>query len=584
VVPESDGVGRLPVQTTLRRIARLMVARLVLSVGVFGVALVFVGAGREGAEGVESGLYGTIGFAFTATLVYAGVFRFIRSPARFGAIQLATDIGIVTSLVFFSGGADSIFSFLYLPITVYGAVLFDRRGAYGTAVLASASYGAVLLLAEPIEMASVLQGTANFERVFALWVVHTSALLLVALLSSALARELRIAGEALNESASDLTRLRHLHEHTVDSLNSGLLTTDSDGRVSSINPEAERISGRTLAEVLGRDVEEILPAEVLGRDVEETLPGVREVLMVGGATPTGGRLRARMPLLHPSGQELHLGLASSVLRDGEGSANGWVVIFQDVTEVVAMEQELRRSERLAGVGQLAADIAHEIRNPLAAISGSVEMLEAGRAEDDGDPEPRRLMGIVLREIDRLNDLITEFLQFARPAPTKRTPFDLGAVVEEVMGVFEVARPEGVCLEVDVDGELTALADPTQVRQVLWNLILNAVQAMPEGGALRVSVARVIEEPQEGALERRNEVKGEADFVEVTVADTGVGIAPEVLERIFDPFFTTKRDGSGLGLATVHRIVEANGGSLRVESQVGKGTVLRVRFSGPGETP
>ena len=571
MIPESDRAGPVPVETTHRRIARLMVARLVLSLGVFGVALVFVGAGREGAEGVERGLYGTIGFAFMATLVYAGLLRFIRNPARFGAIQLATDIGIVTSLVLFSGSADSIFSFLYLPITVYGAVLFDRRGAYGTAVLASAGYGAVLLLAEPIGMASVLRGTANFERVFALWVVHTSALLLVALLSSALARELRIAGEALNESASDLTRLRYLHEHTVDSLNSGLLTTDSEGRVSSINPEAERISGRTLAEVLGRDVEEILP-------------GVREMLMVGGETPTGGRLRARMPLLHPSGQERHLGLASSVLRDGEGSANGWVVIFQDVTEVVAMEQELRRSERLAGIGQLAADIAHEIRNPLAAISGSVQMLEAGRAQDDGDPEPGRLMGIVLREIDRLNDLITEFLQFARPAPAKRIPFDVGAVVEEVGGMFEVARPEGVRLEVDVGSELTALADSTQVRQILWNLILNAVQAMPEGGCIRISAARVIEEPQEGAPERRNEVKGEADFVEVTVADTGVGIAPEVLERIFDPFFTTKRDGSGLGLATVHRIVEANCGSLRVESRVGKGTVLRVRFPRPGKTP
>jgi two-component system sensor histidine kinase PilS (NtrC family) len=230
------------VETTHRRIVRLMVTRLLLCVGVFGVALVFVGAGQEGAEGVERGLYGTIGFTFLATLVYAGLFRFIRNPARFGAVQLAADIGIVTSLVFFSGGADSIFSFLYLPITVYGAVLFDRRGAYGAAVLASAGYGAVLLSTEPIAMASVLRGAAGFERVFALWVVHTSALLLVALLASALSRELRIAGEALSESASDLVLLRHLHEHTVDSLNSGLLTTDLDSRVRSLNPEAERIT------------------------------------------------------------------------------------------------------------------------------------------------------------------------------------------------------------------------------------------------------------------------------------------------------------------------------------------------------
>jgi len=569
VIPESDGAVATAVERTHRRIARLMAARLVLSVGVLAVAVVFVGAGREGAEGVERGLYGTIAVTFLATLLYAGLFRFVRRPARFGAIQLATDIAIVTSLVFFSGGADSIFSFLYLPITVYGAVLFDRRGAYGTAALASAGYGAVLLAAEPIEMASVLGGTASFERVFALWVVHTSALLLVALLSSALARELRMAGEALSESASDLASLRHLHEHTVASLNSGLLTTDSEGRVRSLNPEAQRLSGHRLAEVLGRDMEAVLP-------------GVREALRVGRETPNGGRLRARMPLVLPDGRKRHLGLASSILRDGEGLASGWVVIFQDVTEVVAMEQELRRSERLAGVGQLAADIAHEIRNPLAAISGSVEMLEAGLGEADRDAEPRRLMGIVLREIDRLNHLITEFLQFARPAPAKPVPVDLGSVVEDLVGMFEVTRPEGVEIQVDVATQLTALADPTQVRQILWNLILNAVQAMPDGGCIRISIAEAGEESQEGAPEGRNEPKGGAGFVEVAVADTGVGIAPEVLERIFDPFFTTRADGSGLGLATVHRIVEANGGNLRVESSVGEGTVLRVRFPRPEE--
>ena len=168
MVREPDGAGAVSVETTHRRITRLMVARLVLCLGVFAVALVFVGAGQEGAERVERGLYGTIGFSFLVTLVYAGVLRFIRSLTRFGAVQLATDIGIVTSLVFFSGGADSIFSFLYLPITVYGAVLFDRRGAYGTAVLASAGYGVVLLAAEPIEMASVLGGMASLGALVAL--------------------------------------------------------------------------------------------------------------------------------------------------------------------------------------------------------------------------------------------------------------------------------------------------------------------------------------------------------------------------------------------------------------------------------
>ena len=150
-------------------------------------------------------------------------------------------------------------------------------------------------------------------------------------------------------------------------------------------------------------------------------------------------------------------------------------------------------------------------------------------------------------------------------------------------MFDVARPEDVELEVDVGRDLIVLADSTQVRQILWNLLLNAVQAMPEGGSIRISVADAAPEPQEGASKDRNEPKGEGGFVEVMVADTGVGIAPEVMERIFDPFFTTKPDGSGLGLATVHRIVEANGGNLCVESHVGDGTVLRVRFPRQEET-
>jgi signal transduction histidine kinase len=160
--------------------------------------------------------------------------------------------------------------------------------------------------------------------------------------------------------------------------------------------------------------------------------------------------------------------------------------------------------------------------------------------------------------------------------------DLVAVVGDVVRMFEAARPQDVALEVDAAPPLTVLADPTQVRQILWNLILKSVQAMPAGGRIRISLCEVAEDPQESTSEDRNEALGGAGFVEVTVTDTGVGIAPDVLDRIFDPFFTTKRDGTGLGLATVHRIVEANGGNLRVESRVSEGTVFRVRLPRPGD--
>lgn len=556
-----------------RRLRRLMAARLALAVGVFGVALVLLGAGREGAEVAEHGTYGTIAAAFLTTAVFAAAFRRVRRAEAFGALQLATDVAIVTSLVYFSGGADSIFSFLYLPVVVYGAVLFDRRGAYGAAAAASAAYGAVLATGSAPLGPPLARAEPSQEALVALWVVETGALLLVALLSSALARELRQTGEALEERAIDLRRLRRLHERTVESLTSGLLTTDPERRITSFNPEAERITGLAAERALGLPLEEVIP----GASAElADAPG-------GDRTPRSRR--RRLGYRNAEGEERHLGLSSSVLREVDGSGSGSVLIFQDVTDVVAMEHELRRNERLAAAGQLAADIAHEVRNPLAAISGSVEMLRSGLGEGKGDAERGRLMEIVLREIDRLDALITDFLQYARPAPPKAEPVDLAAAAEEVAAVFEARGRPGVRLEREVAEGLHVLADAAQVRQVLWNLVLNAADAMPEGGRVRIA-ARRLERAQGAAPEGRNgaEEQEEAPAVAVEVCDEGAGIPAEVLERIFDPFFTTKRDGTGLGLATVHRIVEGHGGSLRVESRVGEGTCFRMQLASAEELP
>jgi two-component system sensor histidine kinase PilS (NtrC family) len=184
------------------------------------------------------------------------------------------------------------------------------------------------------------------------------------------------------------------------------------------------------------------------------------------------------------------------------------------------------------------------------------------------------MDIVLREIERLDRLIADFLQFARPAPARRRPVELAALVEEVLKMFETVRPAGVEVECGVDPALRALADPAEIRQLLWNLVLNAAQAMPAGGRLVVTAAGL---PQGAPGADRNDPREEPGFVEVSVSDTGVGIPPEALERIFDPFFTTKTGGSGLGLAIVHRVVEGSGGSVEVESRMGEGTTFRVRF-------
>ena len=530
----------------------LLAGRLVVAFGILVGALALTAErARAGTDVPERALYATVVLAFVTTIFAVVANSRIRRRRAFAGLQLASDVAIVSALVHFSGGSDSFFGFLYVPITVYAALLFGRRGAYAASALGAVGYGTVLLIAHWESMARGAHAADPVQ--ITVWGLNAGALMLVALLASALSRERDRAGRALAETSRDLASLQRLHQRTVESLTSGLITTDPAGQITSWNPEAERITGANVAEVLGRALDDVIPG------------AHARVLEAAGS---GEKFRARLRHRNVRGEDLHLGLAGSRLLVGDGDPGGYVVIFQDVTKVVEMEAELRRQERLAGIGQLAADLAHEIRNPLAAISGSIQILEGG-AEGEESDEARRLMNIVVRETDRLNALITDFLLFARPAPARPEPVAIETVLRDMAQLFESVRPPSVELLIDAPPALRVIADDRQLRQLLWNLFLNAVQAMPDGGRLEIRAQRAA--AQGAALERRNGNAEGPPWVEIRVADTGTGIAEDVLERIFDPFFTTKKEGSGLGLATVHRIVEGNGGHVKVESAVGRGT-------------
>jgi len=560
--------GARPDALTIRR---GLGARLVLTLAVLAAALALEAAGRGFAAEAQRGFYGAIVAAFAAQIAWATALGRVRAIRRLAAVQIAADVALVSALVHFSGGADSVFAPLYVLVVVHASLLLGRAGAYGAAASGALAFGAVMALQRTGWLPAV-DGAVLTPRVveIAHWAVHAGALLLVALLASALARELQRAGEDLDRSRSELSRVQRLHDRTVESLLSGLLTADERGIVTSFNPEAEHITG-------------LRAGEAIGAPIDEVLPGARERVMGTPADTAAGRTRARMPYVNRAGANLHLGLAGSILRDVDGTPSGHVVIFQDVTQVVRMERDLTRSERMAAVGQLSAAIAHEIRNPLAAISGSIQMLRSGpEATEDG----RRLMDIVLRETRRLDQLITDFLQYARPGPMRRERVRIGECVEEIAKMLEGVRPAGIVLETAVAPGLVVDADAAQLHQLLWNLCLNAIQAMPGGGRLRIEAVAPDEATgdlraaQDRAVQRRNGAGGEGLVsVEIAVRDTGAGIPAEVVDRIFDPFFTTKREGSGLGLATVHRIVEGHGGSLRVETAPGAGTTFRVRLPG-----
>jgi two-component system sensor histidine kinase PilS (NtrC family) len=548
--PEAAARGETRIE---RLIVILMAARLALSSGslVLGLALESLGGHITSTE--WHGFYAAVVVAFMATLVYWPLQNRVRDLRRFAAVNIATDIVLVSALVLFSGGSESVFAFLYVAVIAYAAILLERNGALASAAAGAGAYGLVLLA----DYAGLAAGSSEEPGGLLLvrWTLHSGALLLVSVLATRLVAELEVAGAALSQRTSDLAQLQTLHERTVESLMSGLLTTDPEGRITSFNLEAERITGLSRGEAHARDLDDVLP-------------GLRELIGAAGGPGSDLRTRMRMRYLDRSGTERHLGIGAYLLRGDDPERAGLVVIFQDLTAVVQMERELRRKERLAAVGELSASIAHEIRNPLAAISGSVQILQRMAAPEQGD-EARRLMDIALRETLRLDRLIADFLTFARPAPLRAQSVSLARVVDETLEGLEAARPPNVRIEREVDARLAVQADPGQLRQVLWNLVINACQAMPEGGVLRVSAQGV-------GSAGRMEAEAKPAGAEIAVMDQGVGIAEEALEHVFDPFFTTKPHGSGLGLAIVHRIVSEHGGSVRIERGRGPwSTVVRV---------
>ncbi len=518
------------------------------------------------------GVYWTVVGAFLATIVSALMVARTKNPARFAIFQVATDVVIVTSLVYFSGGGESVFTFLYALVVLYGALFLDRNGVVLGSGLAAAGYGFVLFGTELgwLPAPGIVGAGRPLSVLGAYWGFYAGALLVLGMLANTLSAELRRTGAALDRRTTDLRRLRDLHLRTVESIGSGLLTTDDGGRITSFNPEAERITG-------------VVAADATGQRVDDVIAGTGAILdLAVGQKATGAVIdRERISYRNVRDEELFLGLAASSLRNEEGEQVGHVLIFQDVTGVVSMERELRQAERLAAVGEMAARMAHEIRNPLASISGSVQVLQG--TSGHADPEHDRLMGIVVREVDRLNHLISDFLRYSRPAPIKPERVRLADLVREVAEISESEEGQRLEVSLELDGRVEVMADPSQLKAVIWNLWINAKEAMNGQGRLSARVFRIPgDRSQDDRPARRNERSagpacgptGEGVAV-LEIEDSGPGIEQDVLEMLFEPFFTTKRDGTGLGLATVRRIVEQHGGEIEAMKDRAQGACFRV---------
>lgn len=504
--------------------------------------------GEQALEGITAILVATYGFSILSLMVMKLV-KGYRVPLTYA--QIIWDILFVTGILLHTGGISSPFSFLYLLAITNASVLLARREAFYTASFCAIIYGGIIDLQYYGQLVSLGLGPLAAQRygtnyIFYTIFINIVAFFLTALLTGYLAERARQSESELEKRAIDYEELERLNSTIVSNLTSGLLTVTADGRIRVFNRYAETFTG-------------ISQEEAYDRDLYEVFPGFR--LFAGNFINVK---RGVFEFLAKNGRKLIVGFNSVPLAGKEGESSGVLINFQDLTQIKRMEDNLKRADRLAVIGELSARMAHEIRNPLAAISGSAQLI----AQGDGVPEAdRQLFTIVLREADRLNGLITDFLAYARPSQPEKGPVCLAALIGEIASLVAPDRRFGQVRIINrVAPDFTLAIDSDQFRQVFWNLFVNAAEAMGDGGEITVDAQRIDEVRSDG--EQRSAFR-------ISVADDGSGMDQETICRIFEPFYTSKASGTGLGLATVYRIVEAHGGRIAAESTVGKGTLFTI---------
>lgn len=480
---------------------------------------------------------------YTIALLHILLLPFWRETRVQSALQVLTDLALATLLIEVTGGVDSSFNFLYPLIIIVACVLLPRAWAYLTAALAFLLYGAVLELNYFGVIPSFSTTHPELKSLQAIVLINLFAYLTVSYLAGQLASKLRQVKVQLQDTSGELNDLRALHESIIHSISEGIVTTGLDGHITFVNHAGQELLEHSEAELFGKPIHELFL---------DPLPHMGS-----------GRSHSEVRKTGRNGFRKTFRVIVSTLSVPERGAIGYVYSFDDLTTIRRLEREVRIQDRLAAVGRLAAGIAHEIRNPLTSIAGSVQMLDAISSLTD---EQRTLVEIVTRESERLNNIITDFLAYSRGKQYKFERVNLLPLLEDTLTLLAnrlVKQNTGIVIErkLPIDHAFV-IADGDRLKQVFWNFCENAVRAMKTGGTLTVSL----------------ESSGE-DW-QVNFADTGPGMSPQQTEKIFEPFQSQFEGGTGLGLAIVYQIVQAHDGQVWARSKQGQGTtfVLRLKKS------
>jgi two-component system sensor histidine kinase PilS (NtrC family) len=531
-----------------RRLKRLMVLRLLMVTTLLLIA-VYVEAVSETLRPVNP-LYYLIIATYGLTLVHVVALKVVRNLGAHVYLQVMGDLLTITGLVYLTGGVRAGFILLYPMSVLSGSVLLYRRGGLTLAAFATIFYAAMLYavrtgMVPPEGLFDVpfMTRKALVYSVFVTGVACTT----VGLIGSYMSETVRTVGAQLQAATGQVADLHKLNQLLVNSIHSGLLMVDATGRVLYVNDFGAAMLGTSTSTISGTRVHEVFNTRLL------------EAAALGARAAHERLARLEVTYNHPEGRPLQLGVSVSPLALPGQPGGGHLLVFQDLTEIKRLERELRTNEKLAAMGEMAAELAHEIRNPLGSISGSAQVLmgEAGIS-----PEQERLLAIIKRESGRLSDTLNRFLFQARAGDEPRQAVDIGPMLEEAATLLANGEDLGADHRVEFArdaGPHVCLADGARIVQVFWNLARNGLEAMPAGGLLRV---RLVRDGKDAVL---------------SVADEGVGIAQEDQRRIFEPFRSGRAGGTGLGLAIVYAIVHEHGGDIRVNSLRGRGTEVVVRL-------
>ena len=494
-------------------------------------------------------VFGLIVVLYGLTLAYAFFLRRVKARP-FAYLQLTLDVLAVCVLIYLTGGIESWFSFLLILVVLASGIIAGRRAGYIIASLSAILYGSMLDL-QFWRLIPLPYGPWLYEKDFLYNIFSVIiALYLTAYLTGYLSARLEKTSKKLDEKATDFLELTAFNREVLENMPSGLAVMDGGGLVISMNRAGSALTGIGAGEAAGRHIKSIFPFIEDHRDPNIRAEGA--IMTPGGEKIVGLTLWATDGAA-PGGQP------DGKLGAQGGAQGGYICIFSDLTEIKRMEREMELKRRWATIGELSANIAHEIRNPLAALRGAVEML------CKNDPvQKESLTRIALAEMDRLNRIITDFLMYSRPAGLRMEPVELGALLKCGLDLIAKAAPARIEMETDIGPDINVRADPDKLHQVFFNLALNAFEAMPEGGRLRVRARK------EGGQAR------------ISFADTGMGITASEAQKVFFPFYTTKAAGTGLGLSIAMRIMEDHGGAIRLQGNPGRGAEFTVLMPLDGE--